>query len=110
MMRSPMRGRMGIPDRPIPLPSGKMTGPIPTADELAEAGVLFWGEPERVLDQVLAFNENVGGFGHLAVMGQGAEMSHEDACANIRLFAEHVMPHLNKLDKFAPSGRVTETA
>lgn len=103
LMRSPMRGRMGIPDRPIPLPSGKMTGPIPTADELAEAGVMFWGEPERVLDQILAFNESLGGFGHLAVMGQGAEMSHEDACENIRLFGEYVVPHLNKIDKHTPS-------
>jgi hypothetical protein len=31
-MRTPMRGRMSIPDRPIPLPNGKMTGPIPTAE------------------------------------------------------------------------------
>jgi alkanesulfonate monooxygenase SsuD/methylene tetrahydromethanopterin reductase-like flavin-dependent oxidoreductase (luciferase family) len=108
MLRSPMRGRMGIFPRPMPLPSGKMTGPEQTNEDLAEAGVMFWGEPQRVLDQILAFDENMGGFGHLAVMAQGAEMSHDDACDNIRLFAEHVMPHLQKLDKFAPSGRAVE--
>jgi alkanesulfonate monooxygenase SsuD/methylene tetrahydromethanopterin reductase-like flavin-dependent oxidoreductase (luciferase family) len=110
MLRSPMRGRLAIKDRPIPLPSGKMSAEYPTAEELGEAGVMFWGEPQQVLDQILAFNENVGGFGHLAVMAQAAQLSHQDACENIRLFAEEVAPHLRKLDKHATSLKAPEPA
>jgi hypothetical protein len=110
LLRSPMRGRMAILDRPIPLPDGTMSQPLPTAEELGKAGVMFWGEPQQVLDQILAFNENVGGFGHLAVMAQGAQLSHEDACDNIRLFAEHVAPQLKKLDKHATSLKAPEPA
>jgi len=112
LLRSPIRGRMTVTDRALPLPSGKMTQPLPTNEELAEAGVMFWGEPNQVVDQILAFNEVIGGFGHLAVMAQAAEMSHEDACDNLRLFGEHVAPQLKKLDKTATtlSGRAVETA
>jgi alkanesulfonate monooxygenase SsuD/methylene tetrahydromethanopterin reductase-like flavin-dependent oxidoreductase (luciferase family) len=110
LLRSPSRGRMGGYSSAMKLPSGRTMSPVPTDDELAEAGVMFYGEPQQVLDQVLAFNEHMGGFGHLAVMTQAAEMSHADACDNISLFAEHVAPHLKKMDKHALSKRAVEPA
>jgi alkanesulfonate monooxygenase SsuD/methylene tetrahydromethanopterin reductase-like flavin-dependent oxidoreductase (luciferase family) len=107
-LRSPARGRVGVLTSPARLPSGKLMSPVPTNEELAEAGIMFWGEPQQVLDQICAFNENIEGIGHLAIMAQAAELSHADACDNLTLFAEHVLPHLKKIDKFVPSGQAAK--
>jgi hypothetical protein len=110
-LRSPSRGRMGVSTgQPALLPSGKPMSPIPTFEDLAEAGMVFSGEPQQVLEQILAFNEVMEGLGHLGIMAQAAEMSHADACDNLTLFGEHVLPTLKKLDKTVPSGRTAKDA
>lgn len=75
-----------------------------SADDLAKAGILFWGEPERVYDQIAAFNELVGGFGHLLNMGQNAHQPYEDARDSIALFGEFVLPELAKIGN-APAAK-----
>ena len=99
LLRSPARGRMKGYSSSQRLPSGKEMSPVPTDAELAEAGVMFSGEPNEVLDQILAFNEVMGGLGHLMVMSQSAAMSHEDASDNLRLFGELVLPSLEKIGR-----------
>lgn len=77
---------------------GGMGGGATDADALAKAGLLFWGEPERVYDQIAAFNEMVGGFGHLLNMGQNAHQPYEDVRDSLELFGEFVLPELAKID------------
>lgn len=76
---------------------GGMGGGATNAEDLAKAGILFWGEPERVVDQIAAFNELVGGFGHFLNMGQNAHQPFEDARDSIELFGEFCLPELAKL-------------
>ena len=97
LLRSPSRGRMDGSVSARYLPNGQRMSDDPTDDERAQAGVMFWGEPERVRDQMLAFNEAVGGFGHFLMMGQAADMQHEDVVDSLTLFAEHVLPTLKSL-------------
>ena len=86
---------------------GGMGGGATNADDLAKAGLLFWGEPERVYDQIAAFNELVGGFGHLLNMGQNAHQPYEDVRDSIELFGEFVLPELAKIDG-TPTAAVKE--
>jgi hypothetical protein len=72
---------------------------------------MFWGEPERALDQILAFNEAVGGFGHFLMMGQAADMPHEDVVDSLTLFSDHVLPTLKGLkDVGSPVAAATVAA
>ncbi|RYD89478.1 MAG: hypothetical protein EOP61_31560 [Sphingomonadales bacterium] len=73
-----------------------------TDDDLAKAGIMFWGEPERVVDQIAAFREMVGGFGHFLNMGQNAHQSFEDASESIRLFGEFALPEIEKMGAKEP--------
>jgi alkanesulfonate monooxygenase SsuD/methylene tetrahydromethanopterin reductase-like flavin-dependent oxidoreductase (luciferase family) len=71
-----------------------------TDQDLADAGIMFWGEPQQIYDQVRKFHEAVGGFGHLLIMGQSATMSPKDVRDSLTQFGEHVLPELAKIDKF----------
>jgi alkanesulfonate monooxygenase SsuD/methylene tetrahydromethanopterin reductase-like flavin-dependent oxidoreductase (luciferase family) len=97
LLRSPSRGRMDGAISARYLPNGQKMSNDPTDEELAQAGVMFWGEPERARDQILAFNEAVGGFGHFLMMGQAADMAHEDVVDSLTLFSEHILPTLKGL-------------
>jgi alkanesulfonate monooxygenase SsuD/methylene tetrahydromethanopterin reductase-like flavin-dependent oxidoreductase (luciferase family) len=97
LLRGPTRGRMDGATSARYLPNGQRMSDNPTDEELAQAGVMFWGEPQQVLDQICAFNEAVGGFGHFLMMGQAADMSHEDTVDSLTLFAQHVLPTLKGL-------------
>lgn len=68
-----------------------------TADDLAKMGIMFWGEPERIYDQIASYNESVGTFGHLLIMGQSAHQPYEDVRDSLELFGEFVLPELAKL-------------
>jgi alkanesulfonate monooxygenase SsuD/methylene tetrahydromethanopterin reductase-like flavin-dependent oxidoreductase (luciferase family) len=76
---------------------GGMGGGATNADDLAKAGILFWGEPERIFDQICAFREMIGPFGHLLVMGQNARQPIEDVQVSLELFGEFVVPQLAKV-------------
>ena len=69
-----------------------------TVEQFMASDTVFAGTPDDVFEQIKAFNDRVGGFGHLLFFGQGGHLSHEDTMANIRLFGEHVMPRLRDLN------------
>ena len=67
-------------------------------EQLIEAATAFAGTPDDVYNQIKALNDQVGGFGHLLMFGQGGFLEHEDTVANITLFAKEVMPRLRELN------------
>ncbi|MBV1916666.1 MAG: LLM class flavin-dependent oxidoreductase [Sphingomonadaceae bacterium] len=95
-------------------PKGAGGGPFnmgtATDEELAKAGIMFWGEPERVADQISAFNEMVGGFGHFLLMGQNAHQPYEDVRDSLVLFGEHALPELEKIGGSSASSKESVTA
>jgi alkanesulfonate monooxygenase SsuD/methylene tetrahydromethanopterin reductase-like flavin-dependent oxidoreductase (luciferase family) len=68
-----------------------------TVPEATDAGLCFAGTPDDVFDQLRAFYDHVGGFGHLLMMGQGGTISHEDTVANLSLFSREVLPRIAEL-------------
>lgn len=66
-------------------------------EEAIDAGLVFAGTPDDVWNQLHAFYEHVGGFGHLLMMGQGGTISHDDTVANLTLFSKEVLPRLAEL-------------
>jgi len=65
-------------------------------EEAIDAGLVFAGTPDDVWDQLKAFYDHVGGFGHLLMMAQGGHISHEDTVANLTLFSKEVLPRLEE--------------
>jgi alkanesulfonate monooxygenase SsuD/methylene tetrahydromethanopterin reductase-like flavin-dependent oxidoreductase (luciferase family) len=68
-----------------------------SVDDAIDAGLSFAGTPDDVFDQLKAFYNHVGGFGHLLMMGQGGLISHEDTVKNLTLFSQEVLPRLAEL-------------
>ncbi|MBV8505897.1 MAG: hypothetical protein JOZ11_08835 [Alphaproteobacteria bacterium] len=68
-----------------------------TVDDAIDAGLVFAGTPDHVFDQLRAFYDHVGGFGHLLMMGQGGLPDHDETVANLTLFSKEVLPRLEKL-------------
>lgn len=66
-------------------------------EDAINAGLVFAGTPDDVWDQLKAFYDHVGGFGHLLMMGQGGHISHEDTVDNLTLFSKEVLPRLAEL-------------
>ena len=82
----------------IPLPDGSaFEMRHGSVDQFVHAGIAFAGSPSMVLDQIKAFYERVGGFGHLLMMGQGGHISHEETVENLTVFSQEVAPHLSGL-------------
>jgi alkanesulfonate monooxygenase SsuD/methylene tetrahydromethanopterin reductase-like flavin-dependent oxidoreductase (luciferase family) len=59
---------------------------------------VFAGTPDDVFDQIRAFNDRMGGIGHLLFFGQGGFLDHRDTEQNISLFGREVAPRLHELD------------
>ncbi len=77
---------------------GRTIDPIrASVQEFMDARTVFAGTPDQVFEQIKTFNEEVGGFGHLIIMGQGGTLSYDETCANLRLFADEVMPRLGEI-------------
>ena len=68
-----------------------------SVQEFMDARTVFAGTPDQVFDQIVQFNAEVGGLGQLIIMGQGGTLGFKDTCANLRLFAEEVMPRLDEI-------------
>jgi alkanesulfonate monooxygenase SsuD/methylene tetrahydromethanopterin reductase-like flavin-dependent oxidoreductase (luciferase family) len=73
-----------------------------TLEQFMNANTVFAGTPDDVFNQIKAFNDHVGGVGHLLFFGQGGHIDHKDTSDNIRLFAKEVFPRLAELNKDAP--------
>ena len=68
-----------------------------TVEDAIDAGLVFAGTPDDVFDQLLAFYDHVGGFGHLLMMGQGGLLDHDETVANLTLFSKEVLPRVGSL-------------
>ena len=68
-----------------------------TVEQLMDVDTVFAGSPDDVVQQIRAFNNRMGGIGHLLVFGQGGHLSHADTVENIRLFGREVAPRLADL-------------
>jgi alkanesulfonate monooxygenase SsuD/methylene tetrahydromethanopterin reductase-like flavin-dependent oxidoreductase (luciferase family) len=77
-------------------------------DGLTDAGVMFCGTPDQVFDQIVKFDEAVGGLGNLIIMAQAGQLNHADTCDSIRLFAEEVLPRLK--DRFGTRDEFLQAA
>ncbi|MDP1818658.1 MAG: LLM class flavin-dependent oxidoreductase [Acidimicrobiales bacterium] len=55
-----------------------------------------WGTPEQVYDKIVSFADLVGADTYVGVLRYGG-MTREDGEANMRLFAEQVLPELQKV-------------
>ena len=56
--------------------------------------LVFWGSPNRVADQILAFREEIGDFGTLLMAGKDWK-DRDLGRRNMQLLAEKVMPQVN---------------
>jgi alkanesulfonate monooxygenase SsuD/methylene tetrahydromethanopterin reductase-like flavin-dependent oxidoreductase (luciferase family) len=68
-----------------------------TVDGAIEAGTMFAGTPDQVLQQIKRHWEYVGGYGHLLIMGQAGFLEHDDTVHGIRMFAREVYPRLKQM-------------
>ena len=64
---------------------------------LISSAMGFGGTPDQVFEQIKAFYNYVGGFGHLNAMMHGGDLSHEDTTDSMKLFAREVLPRLQEL-------------
>jgi alkanesulfonate monooxygenase SsuD/methylene tetrahydromethanopterin reductase-like flavin-dependent oxidoreductase (luciferase family) len=65
-----------------------------TVEDAIDAGLVFAGTPDDVFNQLRAFYDHVGGFGHLLMMGQGGLLDHGETVANLSLFSKEVLPRI----------------
>ena len=69
-------------------------------------GLLFAGTPDQVFEQIVDFDQAVGGFAVLQMMAQAGYMNHADTTDSLTLFAKEVMPRL--VDYHASRARAAE--
>lgn len=69
---------------------------------LKDQGVLIYGKPDDVAQQIRRLHELVGGFDHLLMMQQAGHLDHESTVRSMTLFAKHVMPQVKDLPRSKP--------
>src|SRR5262249_38620787 len=74
-----------------------------SAEQAMARGILFAGSPDPVYRQIMDFYEDVGGFGHLVMVGRSGFVTHAETERNIALFAREVLPRLREIAP-APAG------
>jgi alkanesulfonate monooxygenase SsuD/methylene tetrahydromethanopterin reductase-like flavin-dependent oxidoreductase (luciferase family) len=67
-----------------------------SVQDLMDAGIMFCGTPDQVVNQIIDFSEAVGGFGSLLAMAQAGNLSREETRENMTLLAQEVMPRLQE--------------
>jgi alkanesulfonate monooxygenase SsuD/methylene tetrahydromethanopterin reductase-like flavin-dependent oxidoreductase (luciferase family) len=96
-LRAPGYGS-GVAMRTLTLRNGKQADVFTASvDEFIDAGICFAGTPDDVFNQMKAFYDHVGGFGHLLMMGQGGHITHADTVDNLTMFSREVLPRLAEL-------------
>ena len=80
----------------------------PTLDQQMARGNVFAGTPDQVYEQIKAFWEYSGGFGHMMIMGQAGFLSDADALKSMRLYADEVYPRLRELTEKSDPAEVAE--
>lgn len=67
------------------------------AEQAMQRGILFAGNPDTVYRQIMDLYDDVGGFGHLVMVGRSGYMTHAEAQKSIKLFAREVLPRLRAI-------------
>jgi alkanesulfonate monooxygenase SsuD/methylene tetrahydromethanopterin reductase-like flavin-dependent oxidoreductase (luciferase family) len=97
--------------RSQPRPTSQGNGPRPVAAASANAatlvgvnaeqamqrGILFAGSPDTVYRQIMDLYDDVGGFGHLVMVGRSGYMTHDEAQRSIKLVARELLPRLREI-------------
>jgi alkanesulfonate monooxygenase SsuD/methylene tetrahydromethanopterin reductase-like flavin-dependent oxidoreductase (luciferase family) len=65
-------------------------------------GILFVGSPDTVYRQIMDFYDEVGGFGHLVLVGRTGYMTHAETEKSIKLFSRDVLPRLRTIAPTIP--------
>ena len=68
-----------------------------TAEQAMKRGILFVGNPDTVYRQIKDFHDEVGGFGHLVMIGRTGFMTHAETEKGITLFSKEVLPRLREI-------------
>ena len=68
-----------------------------SVEEAQAQGILFAGNPDTVYRQIMEFYDQVGGFGHLTLIGRSGYMTHAESEKGIRLFSTEVLPRLRAI-------------
>ena len=68
-----------------------------TPEQARAQGILFVGNPDTVYRQIMEFYDQVGGFGHLSLVGRSGFMTHAESEKGIRLFSKEVLPRLREI-------------
>jgi alkanesulfonate monooxygenase SsuD/methylene tetrahydromethanopterin reductase-like flavin-dependent oxidoreductase (luciferase family) len=63
-------------------------------EEMMERGVVFAGSSNTVAAQIKRFQDDVGEFGNLLIMGQAGFLRKDDVIASLRRMATEVLPQL----------------
>jgi alkanesulfonate monooxygenase SsuD/methylene tetrahydromethanopterin reductase-like flavin-dependent oxidoreductase (luciferase family) len=69
-----------------------------TVEQAMAQGILFAGNPDSVFAQIKQFHDDVGGFGHLTMIGRTGYMTHAESEKSIRLFGKEVLPRLKEIE------------
>lgn len=67
-----------------------------SVEDMVDAGLMFAGTPDEVFDQLVEFDDAVGGIGNYLLMGQGGFLSHKDTVDSLTLFSREVMPRMRE--------------
>ena len=70
-----------------------------TVEQAMAQGILFAGNPDSVYAQIRQFHRDVGGFGHLTMIGRTGFMTHAESEKSIRLFGREVLPRLKEIER-----------
>ena len=71
-------------NRPLKTPDGRLVNQkTASVRDFIDACSVFAGTPDQVYDQITRFYDLTGGFGHLLMMGQGGNLSHQETVANL---------------------------
>jgi alkanesulfonate monooxygenase SsuD/methylene tetrahydromethanopterin reductase-like flavin-dependent oxidoreductase (luciferase family) len=74
-----------------------------TLEEQRDLGVVMYGTPDQVVEQIKREYERVGGFDHLLMMMQAGFLDHKRTVSNINLFAKEVYPQIKDLPGMSAS-------
>jgi alkanesulfonate monooxygenase SsuD/methylene tetrahydromethanopterin reductase-like flavin-dependent oxidoreductase (luciferase family) len=74
-----------------------------TVEQAMAQGLMFAGTPDSVYAQIKKFHDEVGGFGHLNMLGRTGFVTHAESEKNIRLFGKEVLPRLKELAPAMPT-------
>ncbi len=68
-----------------------------------DQGVIMYGTPDQVAEQVKRFYGLVGGFDHLLMMQQAGHLDHARTVKSMTLFAKEVFPQIKDLARTKPT-------